>query len=65
MTDSVNNINLSNDKNFRKAVKQSIDDASLQPDYNKKTLSAVYLCQSYYDNDNILQDCTCGKCEVE
>lgn len=22
-----------------------------------------YLCQSYYDNNNVLQDCTCGKCE--
>ena len=20
-------------------------------------------CQSYYDDNNILQDCTCGKCE--
>ncbi len=23
-----------------------------------------YKCQSYYDNDNILCDCTCGKCEA-
>ena len=22
----------------------------------------MYKCQSYYDDDNILQDCTCGKC---
>lgn len=21
-----------------------------------------YLCKSYYDDNNILQDCTCGKC---
>lgn len=22
-------------------------------------------CQSYYDDEGILQDCTCGKCEQE
>lgn len=22
-----------------------------------------YLCQSYYDDDGILQDCTCRKCK--
>ncbi len=22
-------------------------------------------CQSYYDENNILQDCTCGKCGKE
>ena len=25
----------------------------------------MYKCQSYYDDDNILQDCTCGKCGEE
>ena len=24
-----------------------------------------YKCHSYYDDDNILRDCTCGKCEVK
>lgn len=24
-----------------------------------------YKCQSYYDNDNVLQDCTCGKCGTD
>jgi len=23
----------------------------------------TYQCPSYYDDDNVLQDCTCGKCE--
>jgi len=23
-----------------------------------------YKCQSYYDDDNILRDCTCGKCKL-
>lgn len=22
-------------------------------------------CQSYYDDNNVLQDCTCGKCEKD
>jgi len=22
-----------------------------------------YKCQSYYDDANVLRDCTCGKCE--
>lgn len=23
----------------------------------------MYKCPSYYDNDNILQNCECGECE--
>jgi hypothetical protein len=25
----------------------------------------MYKCQSYYDDTNILRDCTCGKCSQE
>lgn len=24
-----------------------------------------YKCQSYYDNNNVLTNCTCGKCQEE
>ena len=24
-----------------------------------------FTCQSYYDDDNVLRDCTCGKCEKQ
>ena len=30
---------------------------------NEKTEQCF--CQSYYDDDNVLQDCTCGKCEID
>lgn len=26
-------------------------------------MTEMYLCPSYYDDNNILQDCECGKCE--
>lgn len=29
--------------------------------YSGKT-GEVYLCQGYYDDNNVLQDCTCGTC---
>ena len=25
----------------------------------------MYLCQSYYNDENVLVDCTCGKCETK
>lgn len=25
----------------------------------------TYKCQSYYDDNDKLQDCTCGKCEIQ
>ena len=24
----------------------------------------MYQCQSYYDDENVLRDCTCGKCDT-
>lgn len=28
-------------------------------------MTEQYKCQSYYDDDNVLQDCTCGKCDED
>ena len=30
-----------------------------------KNNTEQYKCQSYYDNNNELRDCTCGKCKVD
>lgn len=30
-----------------------------------KHLTEQYQCQSYYDDNNELQDCTCGKCDID
>lgn len=36
------------------------------PEAEKKARKTEqYKCQSYYDDNNVLQDCTCGKCDKE
>jgi hypothetical protein len=27
-------------------------------------MTPQYLCQSYYDDDGTIHDCTCGKCSL-